>query len=530
MINRTTLVYGSLLAVWAIIVGWQVLEHNRVTTALRRAAVNRPLATAKTLVKVIQSLGLDTRSGRLVEQDRLETVLKGLVTDGEVSSVALLNAAGEPVVAAGSPIDLEALGKMQTGEHWDAQSVTIWRRVDLGAEETPAGETNRPPIVLPPRRDGPGPPRERSRPNENASPNPPAVRVTGSPGGSSSNSPGPTVSNSSVNASAGPSPGDRGGFSGPGPGDGRPRRGGRPFPFWWMSDEERKSMAEKRGLHQLVIAMSTESFLRAATQDQWLRWIIACFGGVSVVGLGLAWRNIEKSSELQMRLLRASQLNTHLKEMNVAAAGLAHETRNPLNIIRGLAQMISKRPDAPEEIRGRSREIADEVDRVTAQLNEFINYSKPREVRRSPVVLGQVTSEVVRALQSDIEDKAIQLDVVEENLTVEADEPLLRQVLFNLLLNAIQAVDGKGEIQIVARKNNGGEAILEVRDNGPGVPPERREEIFKPYFTTHQTGTGLGLAVVQQIVLAHGWDVEYLSNEPTGAVFRLSRLKLSLRS
>ena len=289
-------------------------------------------------------------------------------------------------------------------------------------------------------------------------------------------------------------------------------------------------MAEKRGLHGLVIAMSTESFSRASTQDLWLRWIISCFGGVSVVGLGLAWRNLEKSSELQMRLLRASQLNTHLKEMNVAAAGLAHETRNPLNIIRGLAQMISKRPDTPEEIRGRSREIADEVDRVTAQLNEFINYSKPREVRRAPVVLGQVTTEVVRALQSDIEDKAIQLDVVEENLTVEADEPLLRQVLFNLLLNAIQAVGGKGEIQIAARKNNGGEAILEVRDNGPGVPPERREEIFKPYFTTHQTGTGLGLAVVQQIVLAHGWDVEYLSNEPTGAVFRLSRLKLSLRS
>ncbi len=76
-------------------------------------------------------------------------------------------------------------------------------------------------------------------------------------------------------------------------------------------------------------------------------------------------------------------MNTHLKEMNLAAAGLAHETRNPLNIIRGLAQMISKQHDTPPEIRDKSRAIMDETDRVTAQLNEFINYSRPREVRRA---------------------------------------------------------------------------------------------------------------------------------------------------
>jgi signal transduction histidine kinase len=65
-----------------------------------------------------------------------------------------------------------------------------------------------------------------------------------------------------------------------------------------------------------------------------------------------------------------------------------------------------------------------------------------------------------------------------------------------------------------------------VRDNGPGVPESQREEIFKPYFTTHQKGTGLGLAVVQQIVLAHGWEIHCLSNEPKGAIFRLTHLKL----
>jgi len=133
----------------------------------------------------------------------------------------------------------------------------------------------------------------------------------------------------------------------------------------------------------------------------------------------------------------------------------------------------------------------------------------------------------VRALTYDIEEKKIRLQVLGEVLTIEADEQLLRQALFNLLLNAVQAVDGDGEIQVAAVRRNATEAWLEVRDNGPGVPADRRSEIFKPYFTTQKTGTGLGLAVVQQIVLAHGWEVECLPNAPKGAIFRISHLKVS---
>jgi len=286
-------------------------------------------------------------------------------------------------------------------------------------------------------------------------------------------------------------------------------------------------LVEKRGLHGLILVMSTEAYYRTCAQDLWLRCIIGCFASIAVVGLGLAWRNQAKSSELQVRLVRASELNTHLKEMNLAAAGLAHETRNPLNIIRGLAQMISKQKEAPTEVRSRSREIIDETDRVTAQLNEFINYSRPREVRRSAVSLGLVVGEVVRALGYDLEEKCVRLRVPESLPVIEADEPLLRQALFNLLINAVQAVERGGDIEVAAWKQNSQGVILEIRDNGPGVPVEQRLEIFKPYFTTQKTGTGLGLAVVQQIVLAHGWDIACLANQPKGAVFRISHLKLA---
>jgi two-component system sensor histidine kinase HydH len=294
-----------------------------------------------------------------------------------------------------------------------------------------------------------------------------------------------------------------------------------------MDENELQSLIAKRTLHGLVLTMSTEGLQAAANHDLWLRSMIVLLATVSALGSGLAWRNLAKSSELQIRLVRASEMNTHLREMNLAAAGLAHETRNPLNIIRGLAQMISKQNGTPAETQKKSREIIEEADKVAAQLNEFINYSRPREVRRSKLALPAVVNEVVRALNYDVEEKKINLQVKGEQLSVEADEQLLRQALFNLLLNAIQAVDGSGEIQVVAEKRNAAEASLEVRDNGPGVPPERRAEIFKPYFTTQKTGTGLGLAVVQQIVLAHGWEVECLPNEPKGAVFRITHLKLA---
>jgi len=295
-----------------------------------------------------------------------------------------------------------------------------------------------------------------------------------------------------------------------------------------MSETEYKAMIQKQGVHSFVIVLSTQSVRNISREDLWMRLIIGFLGSVSVIGLGLAWRNMAKSSDLQIRLVRASELTTHLKQMNVAAAGLAHETRNPLNIIRGLAQMISKQEDASPEIRLKTRDILNETDRVTAQLNEFINYSRPREVRRAPVSIGTVAGDVARALSADLEEKGVQLRVNDAQLVIDADEPLLRQALFNLLLNAVQAVDPGGAIQVVARKNNGTGAFLEVRDNGPGVPPERRTEVFKPYFTTHEKGTGLGLAVVQQIVLAHGWEIACLPNEPRGAIFRITHLRPAL--
>ena len=518
--SRTRLVYASLAAVWCLIAAWQTAEHIRVRKSARAALINRSRDITTTLGLVIRS----QRWGPgMVRQERLESALKELVKSGELSSVALLNASGEIVASAGPIGDFETKGMLQGYEHWDPSRVTLVNLVDLGTSVTREGETNSRTIVLPPRQGPPPPPPdhppgdrpprfdpERTRSTDVS--NAPIVAVN------PSNSQ-PITSNALIAAASSNSL-----LSANSPTNRTERPRSRRPP--WMSEQEYRALLETRGLHGLAISMSTENFLRACHQDLWMRMIIGCFAAVSVVGLALAWRNLGRSSELQMRLLRASELNTHLKQMNLAAAGLAHETRNPLNIIRGLAQMISKQQETLPEVRTKSLEIVDEADRVTAQLNEFINFSRPREVRRSAVSLGSVIREVVRALNYDIEEKNIQLQISGDDLTVEADEQLLRQALFNLLLNAAQAVDPRGEIQIIGSRRSASEGSLEIRDNGPGVPPSQRLEIFKPYVTTHEKGTGLGLAVVQQIVLAHGWEIECLANEPKGAVFRITHLKL----
>jgi signal transduction histidine kinase len=514
--RRTIFVYGLLFALWAVVVVWQAEEHARAEAFAKTALRNRSKAIANTLGASIR--GLQFRGA--IFGDRLQPILKELVNgrtnelgmSAEVTAIYLLNAAGEPVASVGN-IDLEQKDILQEGERWGNHTVTFVYPIE-GANVSPEGATNPPqPLLLLTNslRDGGRSFNRRERPepstnNASASNAPPAAEPDHPPPPLPDGSPPPDRENR---------PPDR---------DFRPRR-----PFWarGLNDKDYQALIEKRELHGLVLAMPLDAFQAFCLHDLWLRFVIGFFATLSVVGSSLAWRNLTKSSDLQIRLVRASELNTHLREMNLAAAGLAHETRNPLNIIRGRAQMISKLPNAAPDIRERSLEIIDEADKVAAQLNEFINYSRPREVRRTPLAISSVINEVVRALSYDLEEKKISLQSKGETLTIEADEQLLRQALFNLLLNAIQAVDTGGELHVSTEKRGATEAVLEVRDNGPGVPPERRAEIFKPYFTTQKTGTGLGLAVVQQIVLAHGWEIECLANEPKGAVFRITHLKLA---
>ncbi len=488
--RRSWLVYGVLLAIWVVLIGWQAAEHVRVRRFARAGLRHRAEDISNTLALIMRSQRM------IASSNRMETILTELVKQGEVHSIQLLNARGEELVSAGPRIELPE-GAMAGNEYWDEKNRTLTlinpvnlpTNIIVGPNDFPS---NRPPQV------------ETNAPATAENTNTNTVSLV-----SATNTEG-SGSNETNTATYRP-----GGY-----------RGGRPR----FSPEQFKSLSENKSTHGFIMVMSGEMYSMILSHDLWIRAFIGLLATLSVAGYGLAWSNVSKTSDLQIRLIRASELTTHLKEMNLAAAGLAHETRNPLNIVRGLAQMITKQEDASPEIRIKAREIIHDTDRVAAQLNEFINYSRPREVRRVATRLNGAVAEVARALNYDIEEKKVRFENVCEDLAIEADEQLLRQALFNLVMNAIQAVKEHGEIRVRGGRTNGSEAYVEISDNGPGVAPENRLEIFKPYFTTHEEGTGLGLAVVQQIVLAHGWEIECLPNQPTGACFRITHIKLAARS
>jgi len=506
-------VFSLLAATWLLVVGWQVQEHLRVVEAAKSDLRSRSHEIAGTLSAVTRAL----RFRGAVFQERLEPVLSELVSNRtsvlvKLVYVGLLNTAGDPVVAVGDT-NLFSHEIVTGNEHWSDTAVVFVLPVE-GASVSPEGVTNNPTVVLPAFHDlTNGAPHNHDFSRHDHRPG-----DTNALGFGATNFPAPPTNAAGQSEPPG-SPPD---------GGDRPRGGNRRPPWMrGMTDAEFKTLNAKRELHGLVLAMSTENYRALCTRDLWQRSLIAFFAAIAALGAGLAWRNLRRTAELQIRLVRASELNAHLKEMNLAAAGLAHETRNPLNLIRGQAQLIARLPDASPDVRDKSKIIMDETDKVTAQLTEFINYSRPREVRRTKIALTAACSEIVRTLGYDIEEKKLRVEVLGDPLAVEADEQLLRQVLFNLLINATQALGEGGQITVDVRRASATEAVLEVRDDGPGVTPENRPEIFKPYFTTHQKGTGLGLAVVSQIVLAHGWEIVCLPNAPRGTVFRLTHLKIA---
>src|SRR5271157_1244974 len=330
MTRRSWVVYGMLAAIWAMLIVWQIAEHMRARQAFQNMVVDRGRSISTTCGRLMRARSFFG----VVSRERLEAALNALVDTNELRSVQLLNTNGEPVASAGVPFELPPRNELEGGVLWSNNTVVVENPVDLG--------TNVPQLILP---------REiraelRSLETNRA----PAV-----------------VTNVAATSTTGTNaPRSRFDWRGQ----------GHPY---WMKDDEYKALIEKKGAHTFVIVMSTEMIRQATFYDLWMRTIIALLGTIAVAGYGLAWRSLEKTSELQLRLVRASELNLHLKELNLAAAGLAHETRNPLNIIRGLAQLISKLQGASPETQEKSREIINETDRVTSQLNEFINYSRPRE-------------------------------------------------------------------------------------------------------------------------------------------------------
>lgn len=508
--------------------GWQVEEHIRFRRDESQALINRGRDITSTLGVVLRS---QRRWFGVVQKERLEATLQGLIRPGELESVAILASSGDAIATAGSKIDLTPDMLESRGVVWSDHTLTILNLMDLGANSDEEGGRDHLPIVVTDERTAQSlrpPPRRRRLNLENA----PGGAAPGRPEGNANAATAePRVA--AQTAAPNPAVAERAGEPRP---PGEPRRErvvrtGEPRPPFgrpsWMTKEEYDAVIQKQGVHSLVISLSTDQMHHAIAQDLLLRSLVSlmALGGAIISTFG--WRNLRRNAELQIRLVKAGEMNTHLKEMNLAAAGLAHETRNPLNLIRGLAQLIAVQSDGGGKLREHATAIMEETDRVTVQLNEFINYSKPREPQIASVQVSRLVADVARTLLPDLEEKHIELRQPDSRLWIEADEQLLRQALFNVLLNATQSVGAGGHVDVRLAANGTREATLDISDDGPGVPADQRAAIFRPYVTMRPSGVGLGLAIVAQIAAAHHWEVACLPNEPRGAIFRFTHLKIA---
>src|SRR5258706_4008061 len=219
-------------------------------------------------------------------------------------------------------------------------------------------------------------------------------------------------------------------------------------------------------------------------------------------------------------LQQQMQLKENLAALGELSAGIAHEFKNALATISGYAQMIRA-----EELGGEASDYADRIleqtRNITHVVTEFLKYARPLDIASEPVLLETVVHRVI----SDVTDAKPHVQVRSEGVfaSVPGDEGLLRQALLNLVRNAAEAcadTPAGGQVLLkgeILRTEEGGSQRIVIFDNGPGIEHAALSKLFRPFYTTKADGTGLGLAVVQKIIVQHGGQVEARSRLEGGA-------------
>jgi signal transduction histidine kinase len=202
-----------------------------------------------------------------------------------------------------------------------------------------------------------------------------------------------------------------------------------------------------------------------------------------------------------------------LAALGQLSAGLAHEIRNPLGVIKGSAELLNQKLTAsdplPQEL---ASYIYAEVNRLSALVGRFLDFARPSQLELRPHELPEVMEQSLKAVAQQGATSRVQIyrDFAPDLPLVLIDRELCEQAFTNLLLNACEAMgDQGGDLRIRMRpaaSANGeeSEVVVEIEDSGPGVPRDLREQIFNPFFTTKKAGVGLGLAIVSKIIDEHG--------------------------
>jgi signal transduction histidine kinase len=229
--------------------------------------------------------------------------------------------------------------------------------------------------------------------------------------------------------------------------------------------------------------------------------------------LAAVYRELQAGFERMKRVERLSAVGQ-------LSAGLAHEIRNPLASIAGAVGIIERNSGSESKRSECLGIIKRETERLNRLLTSFLDFARPRPPQYHPIDLSATLDSVIALAAHAVDRKPIVLrKETPPNLpTIECDPEQLKQVLLNLLINAIQASPDDGHVVLAAR-NEGSKVFIRVKDEGCGIAPAIRERIFDPFFTTKESGTGLGLSVAHQIIEQHGGILTAEANPDKGMTF-----------
>lgn len=214
--------------------------------------------------------------------------------------------------------------------------------------------------------------------------------------------------------------------------------------------------------------------------------------------------------------------NEKLASMGRMVASIAHEIRNPLGIIKSSAELLLKKARKDGDSRaGIIQAVVDEAERLARTVNDFLDYARPKTPNMDELDLCRIVDHIMAFLGNDLKGRDIEIvRDCPENTLVLGDNDLIYRAVYNLVINASQAIEGAGTIQVIAREQDDA-VILEVQDSGPGFDADILEKYPEPFYTTKDFGTGLGLSIVANILRSHGARLELANKEGGGGVARI---------
>lgn len=253
---------------------------------------------------------------------------------------------------------------------------------------------------------------------------------------------------------------------------------------------------------------------------------------IALLSVWLMYKNQKNHLAGIVRMERQLEKAERLSALGQLAAGVAHEIRNPLNAISMASQRLKRDfsptdPDKASDFQTITGVIRDEIRRLNGIIEEFLSFSKSRRLELREYPIATVIQKILNLVQEEATAKGISIhaNLPEDHLVIPMDMDKLQQALLNIIKNAMESIENKGEITITAAMNEKSMLKISVTDTGCGMTREEVEQIFNPEYTTKEKGLGLGLTLAHEMIRGHGGEIRVWSKKNEGTTFEILLMK-----